>query len=280
VGRRWTIQTGRFLTKRDIEEASQVCVIGSKIWEELCKRADVLGNQIRINRMRFTVVGIMEEKGDTMATQGWDRNVFMPITTMHHRIRGEDRVSQLLVQATSYETVDKALEETKRAMKWRHPNADVAFRYWTAKEALDEVGQVTLIIKALLGGVASIALIVGGIGIMNIMLVSVVERTWEIGLRKAVGAKRRDILFQFLIESAVLSIAGGLMGIVGGIMFGVGVAKLVSIFVFKGVNYPSAISLTAMGVAFLTSALIGLFFGLYPANRASKLTPTEALRNN
>jgi putative ABC transport system permease protein len=278
AGHRWTVQSGRFIAKRDVEDASLVCVIGSEIWQELCDGGDVIGAQIRVNRMRFTVIGIMEEKGDTMATQGWDRWMLFPITTVQRRMFGFPYVGVIFVQATSFETVDKALEEVRRVLKWRHKNADIAFKYETAKDALKEVGKVTLIIKGLLGGVASIALIVGGIGIMNIMLVSVVERTWEIGLRKAVGAKRRDILLQFLIESAVLSISGGLIGILVGVFFGIGVAKLVSIFVFKGVDYPSVVSLRAIAAAFFTSAFIGFFFGLYPANRAAKLTPTEALR--
>jgi len=277
-GHRWTAQLGRFITERDVEDTSMVCVIGYKLWEELCRGGDVMGAQIRINGKRFTIVGVMEEKGDTMATQGWDKWVLMPITTVQKRMFGFPYVGVMFIQAESFETVEKALEEVRRVLKWRHKNADVAFKYETAKDALKEVGKVTLIIKGLLGGIASIALIVGGIGVMNIMLVSVVERTWEIGLRKAVGAKRRDILLQFLIESAVLSISGGMIGILAGALFGVGTAKFVSIFVFKGSDYPSVLSIRAVAAAFLTSAFIGLFFGLYPANRAAKLDPTEALR--
>jgi ABC-type antimicrobial peptide transport system permease subunit len=136
-----------------------------------------------------------------------------------------------------------------------------------------------MVIKGLLGGVASIALVVGGIGIMNIMLVSVTERTWEIGLRKAVGAKRRDVLLQFLMESAVISVAGGIVGILIGVFFGIGGAKLFSTFVAKGTNWPSVVSIQSVIVASTVSFMIGVVFGLYPANRAAKLMPTEALRH-
>lgn len=277
-GHRWTVQRGRFISKEDVEEAVPVCVIGSKLWEDLCDGAEVVGTSIRINGMRFTIVGVMEEKGESLATRGWDESVLIPLTTVQKRIFGLPFVGVIFVQATSFETVEEALEEVRRVLKLRHENADLAFRYETAKDALRQIDRVTLIIKGLLGGVASIALIVGGIGIMNIMLVSVVERTWEIGLRKAVGAKRRDILLQFLIESAVLSVSGGVLGILIGLLLGFGGAKLISVFLVKGVGYPISASLRSMAVAFLTSFLIGLVFGLYPASRAAKLDPTEALR--
>jgi len=135
-----------------------------------------------------------------------------------------------------------------------------------------------MIIKGLLGGVASIALLVGGIGVMNIMLVSVTERTWEIGLRKAVGARRRDILLQFLMESAAISVAGGIIGILSGVIFGIGGAKLFSTFVAKGTEWPSVVSFQSVLVATSVSFIIGIVFGLYPANKAAKLMPTEALR--
>jgi putative ABC transport system permease protein len=174
--------------------------------------------------------------------------------------------------------VDEAEGEVMRVLNWRHRDADTVFEIWTAKKEMDSVGKVSNIIKGLLGGVASIALVVGGIGIMNIMLVSVTERTWEIGLRKAVGAKRRDVLLQFLIESAVISVAGGIVGILIGVFFGIGAAKLFSTFVAKGTDWPSVVSLQSVIVASSVSFIIGIIFGLYPANRAAKLMPTEALR--
>jgi putative ABC transport system permease protein len=189
-----------------------------------------------------------------------------------------NKVGTIQVQAKSFDMVDQALKEMKQVLAWRHKESDIAFDYWTAKKEIKNVEKVSLIIKGLLGGVASIALIVGGIGVMNIMLVSVTERTWEIGLRKAVGAKRRDILFQFLIESAVISVAGGIVGILIGVFVGIGGAKLFSTFVAKGTNWPSVVSIQSVIVASSVSFIIGVVFGLYPANRAAKLMPTEALR--
>ena len=171
---------------------------------------------------RFTVIGVMEEKGDRMATGGWDRKLIVPFTTMWTRFIGnQKRGFELWMKAESFEKVDQALAEVMITLRRRH-GTEEHFQFYTAKAVLEQVGQVSQVLKILLGGVASISLLVGGIGIMNIMLVSVTERTREIGLRKAVGARHRDILQQFLIESVVLSVSGGLIGILisGFITFG------------------------------------------------------------
>ena len=279
--RHWFVRDGRFISREDVDLVAKVCVIGSKVWEDMCdKRNNVVGDEIRVNDMRFTIIGIMEEKGDSMATQGWDDRIIIPLTTAQRRLMNlGDKVGTLLVQAKSFEVVEQAEKEVMRVLSWRHKDARTVFDSWTAKKAVKDVEKVSGIIKGLLGGVASIALIVGGIGIMNIMLVSVTERTWEIGLRKAVGAKRRDVLLQFLIESAVISVSGGIIGILIGVFVGIGGAKLFSTFVAKGTNWPSVVSIQSIIVASSVSLIIGIVFGLYPANRAAKLMPTEALRH-
>lgn len=278
--RNWYAEKGRFLSSEDVDSGARVCVIGHKVWKELCDgKDDVIGDEMQVNGIRFTIVGIMEEKGDTMATQGWDDGIFIPLTAAQMRLlNAGKRVGHLMIRAKSFQMVDEAEGEVMRVLNWRHRDADTVFEIWTAKKEMDSVGKVSNIIKGLLGGVASIALIVGGIGIMNIMLVSVTERTWEIGLRKAVGAKRRDVLLQFLMESAVISVAGGIVGILIGVFFGIGAAKLFSTFVAKGTDWPSVVSIQSVIIASSVSFIIGIIFGLYPANRAAKLMPTEALR--
>jgi putative ABC transport system permease protein len=276
----WFVEKGRFISQEEVDLRAKVCTIGFKVWEDLCdKKENIVSDEIQVNGIRFTVIGVMEEKGDNMATQGWDDRVIMPLTTMQMRILNIGRiVGALIIDAKSFELVDQVEEEVMRVLEWRHKDADMIFETWTAKKMLESVEKVSNIVKGLLGGVASIALMVGGIGIMNIMLVSVTERTWEIGLRKAVGAKRRDILLQFLIESSVISVAGGIIGILIGVFFGIGAAKLFSTFVAKGTNWPSVVSIQSVVVATTVSFIIGIAFGLYPANRAAKLMPTEALR--
>lgn len=280
--RNWFVNKGRFISLEDISYGSKVCVIGFKLWEELCdKKENIIGDEIQINGIRFNIIGVMEEKGNNMASRGWDELAIIPLTTAQKRLLNvNDRVGSIHVQANSFEVVDKAREEVKKVLAWRHKDADKVFDYWIAKKEIENNKKVSAIIKGLLGGVASIALLVGGIGIMNIMLVSVTERTWEIGLRKAVGARKRDILLQFLIESVVISLSGGIIGIIMGILFGAGGAKIFSTFVAKETNLPSVVSLQSMIIATSVSFIIGIIFGLYPANRAGNLMPTDALRHN
>jgi len=281
VHRNWFAEKGRFISQEDVDSGAKVCVIGWKVWDDLCnKKENIVGDEININGIRFTIIGVMEEKGDTMGSQGWDDQVLMPLTTMQMRLMNLGNiVGSINIMAKSFEVVDQAEKDAMRVLVWRHKDADKVFDSWTAKKMMKNIENVSLIIKGLLGGVASIALLVGGIGVMNIMLVSVTERTWEIGLRKAVGAKRRDILLQFLIESAVLSVSGGILGILTGVFVGIGGAKLFSTFVAKGTDWPSVVSIQSIIIATSVSFLIGIIFGLYPANRAAKLTPTEALRH-
>jgi len=279
--RNWFAAKGRFFSTDDIDSGAKVCILGHKVWEDLCNKKDkIVGDEIQINGIRFAIVGVMEEKGDSTVSRGWDDRIFLPLTAAQMRfLNNGRRVKQILVQARNFEEVDKAEKEIKRVLNWRHEDVDTSFDIWTSTKAMEDVERVSNIIKGLLGGVASIALVVGGIGIMNIMLVSVTERTWEIGLRKAVGAKRRDVLLQFLLESAVISVAGGIIGILIGVFFGMGAAWLFSTFVAKGTEWPSVVSLWSVIAASTVSLIIGVVFGIYPANRAAKLTPTEALRH-
>lgn len=274
----WYVETGRFITQDDMDRRETVCVIGSEVQKELFQGADPIGKELKIRTERFTVIGVMEEKGNSMASEGWDNRVIIPLSTMKIRFIGKQKDGLVLwAQAESFEKVDQAVAELKVALRQQH-GSEKYFKFFTAKEFIKEVGNVSRIIQILLGGVASIALFVGGIGIMNIMLVSVTERTREIGLRKAIGARRRDILIQFLIEAIVLSVCGGLIGIFIGSTLASGSGWIVSKFVIKS-EFLITVSIQAAGLAFSVSALIGIFFGIYPANKAANLTPTEALRH-
>ncbi len=273
----WYVQFGRFITENDIERRDPVCVIGSEIHKDLFQMRDPIGLELRIGQERFTVIGVMEEKGNSMASEGWDNRVIIPITTLRVRFIGRHKGwIYLFCQAESYDKVEQAVAEIKVAMRQLHGD-EKYFEFFTAKQIIKQVGNVSRIVQVLLGGVASVALFVGGIGIMNIMLVSVTERTREIGLRKAIGARRRDILTQFLIEAIVLSVCGGLIGI----FIGSSLASVSGLIISKlmKASWPAIVSIEAALIAFSVSALIGIFFGLYPANKAAGLTPTEALRH-
>lgn len=276
----WFFEYGRFITEDDINRIDPVCVIGSEVHKDLFEMEDPIGRELKIGSERFTVIGIMEEKGNMMATEGWDNRVIIPISTMQSRFLGQMRGWLILfAQAKSYDLVEQAVAEIKVAFRQQHSD-EKYFDFFTAKQIIDQVGNVSNIVQILLGAVASIALFVGGIGIMNIMLVSVTERTREIGLRKALGARRLDILLQFLIEAIVLSICGGLIGIFIGSGLATGSGWVISTFMIKDADWPAVVSLQAALVAFGVSAFIGVFFGIYPANKAASLTPTEALRHD
>ena len=288
----WYAASGRFFTAEEVEAASSVAVIGSKIAEEVFIDEDPVGKEIKASRpsfwrgrgglyeVRLKVIGIMEEKGDAMDTSGWDDRFIIPITTLQQRFKGRQDVERIRVEAVDVDTIPIAIADTKTVLGRQHNNTGEEYKYWTATEELATANKVGLVMKALMGGIAGIALMVAGIGVMNIMLVSVTDRTREIGLRKALGATRNDILTQFLIEAAVLTLAGGILGAILGIFMGRGTAALISRFVWEGSNWPSVISFTTMLIALLVSVAIGIFFGLYPANKAAKLTPVDALRSD
>ncbi len=288
----WYTSSGRFFTEEEVDASSSVAVIGSKIAEEVFLHEDPVGKEIKASRpsfwrgrsglyeVRLKVIGVMEEKGDAMDTTGWDDRFIIPITTLQERFKGRQDVERIRVEATTIENIPIAISDAKVVLGRQHNNTGEEYNYWTAEEELKTADKVGLVMKALMGGIAGIALMVAGIGVMNIMLVSVTDRTKEIGLRKALGATFNDIITQFLIEASVLTFAGGILGSILGVFMGKGTAVLISKFVWEGSNWPSVVSFETMFVALLVSVAIGVFFGLYPAHKAAKLTPVEALRTD
>lgn len=292
---RWDVQRGRFISAEDVDDRTKVCVIGSEVARELFGNSNPIGEEIKIGRgtgyrrwerkkqdrstERFTVVGTMTSRGTSLRF-GWnlDNIILMPLTTVQQRFTGNDRVVMLSVHAKSAELLDKATEEVKSVIRKRHNNQDSFFNVWVLKEGMEQLEKISKVIKITLGIIAGFSLLVGGIGIMNIMLVSVTERTREIGLRKAIGAKRLDILFQFLVEAVLMCSAGGLIGLGLGVLAGKGMAHVAVSIVKIVPEWPAIISTDWMIISVAVSAAIGIFFGLYPAIRASELSPVEALR--
>jgi putative ABC transport system permease protein len=278
-----TLSLGQTFTDEQVQNAEAVVLLGSGVVENLeTSAAELFGSQVRINGQPFTVVGILEEEGGTGFGSPDDR-ILVPLATADGRLFQRDgvgEVDQIYVQAVDAESVDAAMDEITQILRARHITnlGQQDFSILSTQDLLETVQSVTSIFTLVLAGIAGISLLVGGIGIMNIMLVSVVERTKEIGLRKALGARKPDILAQFLIESSVLSLGGGLIGI----LLGWGLASLISglsvSLLGAGNTLSAVISLDSVLLATLFSAAVGIFFGIYPANRAASLQPVEALR--
>ena len=274
--REWPLASGRPFTQQDVDGATKVCVLGRTVAETLFGGMDPVGQIVRIKKVPFTVLGVLAPKGQSTWGQDQDDIVFVPLTTAQKQLFGQQfpgMVRVIAVQAWGPDQVEEAEGQITELLRQRHriqPNQENDFSVRNLSEVMASAEQSADVMSLLLGAIASISLIVGGIGIMNIMLVSVTERTREIGIRIAVGAKSRDILLQFLIESLVLSLVGGIIGI------GLGVAGTLVLSSFT--KWPTLFSPQAILLAFVFSACVGVFFGFYPARKASLLNPIEALR--
>ena len=277
--RRWKTEYGRFLADTDMDFWNKVCVIGSKVWKEQFKGQDPIGKEVGINNRRFTIIGIMESRGDGLERGRSDDNmIFIPITTAQTRFGGRNRVGAIMARAKSIDLVEQALKEVKTVISRNHGGDDTFFRTWNAKKGIESGKRMIFIIESVLVVIASISLIVAGIGILNIMLVSVTERIPEIGLRKAVGAKSLDIRIQFLTESVLLCLIGSLLGITLGAVVGKGFAWIVGKFL-ADLSWPAVITLKAVLISVGAGAVVGIFFGYYPASQAAKMSPIDAIRH-
>ncbi len=280
----YDIDQGSYISQEELDGMDMVAVIGSDIKETLfpnASTANVIGETIRISGQPYKIIAVLKSKGSSTQGANQDEVVYIPLTTAQNRLitRKKNSVSQVTLKIKSGYTLDQAETIIKNEMRDRHGifegNPD-DFTIMNVQEMLDMVNSVMNTFVLFLGGIAGISLLVGGIGIMNIMLVTVTERTKEIGLRKALGAKKQDILTQFLVESSVLSLVGGIAGII----FGIGLAKLICyIATVMGTSLTASINPLIIVVVTIFSVAVGLFFGIYPANKASKLEPVIALRS-
>jgi putative ABC transport system permease protein len=275
-----TLSEGSFITEDNLLGYASAAIIGTDVATKLFGRTDgLVGESIRIAGVPFKIIGVLESKGGSSFGGSQDNVVLVPITTAQISLlhRTNTNIDMLLVQATSAGTIKQASDEVGNILRIRHRTAAGKddFTIFSQEDIAATAQTVTGVLTIFLGGIAGISLLVGGIGIMNIMLVSVTERTREIGLRKALGARKRDILIQFLTESSLLSLFGGIVGIGLGWLIGVIVGKIASA---SGTPFTPTVGLNAVLLATIFSTAVGLFFGLYPANRAAGLEPVEALR--
>jgi len=271
--RSWNVETGAFFDDSEVRSGAKVAVLGATVAEALFPQGDPIGQTIRIKNIPFRVIGALESKGGSVMGQDQDDVVIAPYTTVMKRLKGRNRIDMFMASAVSRAAVGDAEKEIEALLRQRHriqPGGDSDFMIRSQREIAQAADQTSRQMSALLAAIASISLLVGGIGIMNIMLVSVTERTREIGIRMAIGAKGRDILTQFLIEAVALSVAGGAIGIA----LGVGASRVLA----RQLQWPIAISPAAVLLAFGFAAAIGIFFGFYPARKAARLDPIEALR--
>jgi putative ABC transport system permease protein len=271
--RDWKLAAGSMFNESDIRSAARIAVLGSKTANELFGPLNPVGQSVRIGNIPFTIIGLLESKGAGMGGANQDDRILIPYTTAMKRITGDRYLRSVNVEIRSSDRMDIAQQQITSLLRQRHRlTAELSddFNIFNQKEIADTVNSISKIITLLLGSIAGISLVVGGIGIMNIMLVSVTERTREIGIRIAVGAQPSDIRLQFLIEAVTLSLLGGLIGV----LCGVGVSHLVGMFA----DFKAVVSSGSIILAFGVSSVIGIFFGFYPAHKAAALDPIVALR--
>jgi putative ABC transport system permease protein len=271
--RSWRLKSGEFFTERDVLARAKVCVLGSEVAKNLFPDDDPIGQQVRIRNVPFRIIGVLAEKGQTSVGTSNDDIILAPSRTIHERLSGGRFIGSIQVSAVSASQIPKAKEELRRIMREAHKLTQGEEDDFSIQDQADLAAAATetsKILTILLGSVAGVSLIVGGIGIMNIMLVSVTERTREIGIRLSIGARASDILIQFLTEAVVLSMAGGILGI----SLSFAVAYLLNNYTSQAANIQPEIIFLAFGFA----GAIGIFFGFYPARKASKLNPIDALR--
>ena len=272
--RNWEVEDGIFFDEQMVRSGQKVAVLGSEVSENLFEGADPIGQIIRIKKIPFRVIGVLETKGEAGGWYSRDDMIVIPYTTAQRRLVGRpDRIGSIDISAVSAAKTAEATEQIEEILRIQHkiaPGAEDDFNVRNMADIAESFAESTKTLTYLLGGIASVSLLVGGIGIMNIMLVSVTERIREIGIRMSVGARERDILFQFLAEAIVLSVLGGLLGI----LLGIGGSRLIA----RIAGWQTLISAGSIALAFLFSGSVGVFFGFYPARKASKLDPIEALR--
>ncbi|MFH1643394.1 MAG: ABC transporter permease [Patescibacteria group bacterium] len=276
------IDMGINITDKDVKSMARKIVIGKQIKEDLFGNEDPIGKTIRIQKTNFRVIGVLEEKGMQMFIN-MDEAVYVPLTTAQKILLGQDHLRWIIARVVSEDKIDEAMHNIRLTLRERHdiynPEGDTTkddFKITSQQETAEILTTVTGVFAAFLSSVAAIALVVGGIGIMNIMLVSVTERTREIGLRKSVGATKKDILSQFLIEAVNLTFLGGLIGILFGFLVSFGISLVLGRML--NLNWEFIFPLSSVVTSFVVSTLIGLVFGIYPARKASELSPIEALR--
>lgn len=271
--RGWSLQYGEFFTEREERGRAKVCVLGSEVADNLFPDENPVGEMIRIRNVPFRVIGVLQEKGGNTAGSSSDDIILAPSTTVLYRLAGGRRINFIYVSAVSLDKMEEAQEEIRTILREAHrldEGEDDDFRLRNQTEIVDAASESTKVMTILLGSVAGVSLIVGGIGIMNIMLVSVTERTREIGIRLSVGARPSDILIQFLTEAIVLSLIGGIIGI--------GISFLAVYIMNEYTSQTAIINPYIIFLAVLFSGIVGVFFGFYPARKAAMLNPIDALR--